>query len=199
MAERRPDLAREHRLHDRFRGPPAAEGLTGQVPGVAAGRSNVARLGARGASGRMPLPRAGRPTARAVKASAPLQTAARRPLVVVVAATPNYLRQASQNLGKYRVYCPYTVLCTRLVCVSPRARARARDGRADAQPGDARRGERGAQSARALRSTTREAEIRGGLLIRGGRERKRGRPYTTTSYGPGSSGGYTSPDQGKPA
>ena len=50
----------------------------------------------------MPLPRAGHPTARAVKASAPLQTAARRPLVVVVvAATPNYLRQASQNLGKY--------------------------------------------------------------------------------------------------
>ena len=50
-------------------------------------------------------------TARAVesvKASAPLQTAARRPLVVVVvvvvvvvATTPNYLRQASQNLGKY--------------------------------------------------------------------------------------------------
>ena len=75
---------------------------------VAAGRSNVARLGARGASGRMPLPRAGHPTARAVKASAPLKTAARRPLVVVVvvvvvvvAATPNYLRQASQNLGKY--------------------------------------------------------------------------------------------------
>ena len=42
------------------------QGLTGQVPGVAAGRSNVARLGARGASGRMPLPRAGHPTARAV-------------------------------------------------------------------------------------------------------------------------------------
>ena len=46
------------------------------------------------------------PTARAVKASAPLKTAARRPcvvvvVVVVVAATPNYLRQASQNLGKY--------------------------------------------------------------------------------------------------
>ena len=79
------------------------EGLTGQVPGVAAGRSNVARLGARGASGRMPLPRAGHPTARAVKASAPLKTAARRPcVVVVVATTPNYLRQASQNLGKYR-------------------------------------------------------------------------------------------------
>ena len=57
-------------------------------------------------SGRMPLPRAGHPTARAVKASAPLKTAARRPcvvvvVVVVVAATPNYLRQASQNLGKY--------------------------------------------------------------------------------------------------
>ena len=92
--------------------------------GVAAGRSNVARLGARGASGRMPLPRAGHPTARAVKASAPLQTAARRPLVVVVvvvvvAATPNYLRQASQNLGKYiNLYetttnpavCPFYVL-----------------------------------------------------------------------------------------
>ena len=53
----------------------------------------------------MPLPRAGHPTARAVKASAPLKTAARRPLVVVVAATPNYLRQASQNLGKY-TYSP---------------------------------------------------------------------------------------------
>ena len=53
----------------------------------------------------MPLPRAGHPTARAVKASAPLKTAARRPCVVVVVVvrtpTPNYLRQASQNLGKY--------------------------------------------------------------------------------------------------
>ena len=42
-----------------------------------------------------------------VKASAPLQTAARRPLVMVVVVvvvrtpTPNYLRQTSQNLGKY--------------------------------------------------------------------------------------------------
>ena len=42
-----------------------------------------------------------------MKASAPLQTAARKDLVVVVvvvvvvAATPNYLWQASQNLGKY--------------------------------------------------------------------------------------------------
>ena len=57
----------------------------------------------------MPLPRAGHPTARAVKASAPLKTAARRPcvvvVVVVVAATPNYLRQASQNLGKYFTGC----------------------------------------------------------------------------------------------
>ena len=96
----------------RWRRPGAAEGLTGQVPGVAAGRSNVARLGARGASGRMPLPRAGRPTARAVKASAPLQTAARRPLVVVVvAATPNYLRQASQNLGKYSSSLELLVYC----------------------------------------------------------------------------------------
>lgn len=61
MAERRPDRAREHYLHDRFLGPPH-EGLTGQV---ATAGSDVARLGARGASGRMPLPRAGRPTARA--------------------------------------------------------------------------------------------------------------------------------------
>ena len=56
----------------------------------------------------MPLPRAGHPTARAVKASAPLKTAARRPCVVVVVVvvrtpTPNYLRQASQNLGKYNL------------------------------------------------------------------------------------------------
>ena len=45
-----------------------------------------------------------RNTPRAVKASAPLKTAARRPCVVVVVVrtpTPNYLRQASQNLGKY--------------------------------------------------------------------------------------------------
>ena len=61
----------------------------------------------------MPLPRAGHPTARAVKASAPLKTAARRPCVVVVVVvvrtpTPNYLRQASQNLGKYasEAKCP---------------------------------------------------------------------------------------------
>ena len=45
-------------------------------------------------SGRMPLPRAGRPTARAVKASAPLKTAARRPLVVVVAAKLRITSQA---------------------------------------------------------------------------------------------------------
>jgi hypothetical protein len=62
MAERRPDRAREHHLHDRFLHSGAAEGLTGQV---ATAGSDVARLGARGASGRMPLPRAGRPTARA--------------------------------------------------------------------------------------------------------------------------------------
>ena len=72
----------------------------------------------------MPLPRAGHPTARAVKASAPLKTAARRPcvvvvVVVVVAATPNYLRQASQNLGKY-IYPEYAVVLSALlsqVCV----------------------------------------------------------------------------------
>ena len=49
--------------------------------------------------------RDGHPTARAVKASAPLKTAARRPCVVVVVVvrtpTPNYLRQASQNLLTY--------------------------------------------------------------------------------------------------
>ena len=61
----------------------------------------------------MPLPRAGHPTARAVKASAPLKTAARRPCVVVVVVvvvrtpTPNYLRQASQNLGTYKLYLLY--------------------------------------------------------------------------------------------
>ena len=31
MAERRPDLAREHRLHDRFRGPPRASPVRFQV------------------------------------------------------------------------------------------------------------------------------------------------------------------------
>ena len=65
----------------------------------------------------MPLPRAGHPTARAVKASAPLKTAARRPcvvvvVVVVVATTPNYLRQASQNLGKYHSTLQWGMLHT---------------------------------------------------------------------------------------
>ena len=66
------------------------------------------RARAQSAGGRPGLGRAGHPTARAVKASAPLKTAARRPcvvvVVVVVAATPNYLRQASQNLGKYKAF-----------------------------------------------------------------------------------------------
>ena len=73
--------------------PVPARAYTGKAPRARQHRA-VGRLSA-GA------PRAGHPTARAVKASAPLKTAARRPLVVVVAATPNYLRQASQNLGKY--------------------------------------------------------------------------------------------------
>ena len=76
----------------------------------------------RGASGRMPLPRAGHPTARAVKASAPLKTAARRPLVVVVvvvvAATPNYLRQASQNMGGSTL-TDFTLLTCLLTLLAP--------------------------------------------------------------------------------
>ena len=79
---------------------------------VAAGRSNVARLGARGASGRMPLPRAGHPTARAVlrrESERSTQNGRAKTfggwvgvvVVVVRTPTPNYLRQASQNLGKY--------------------------------------------------------------------------------------------------
>ena len=59
---------------------------------------------------------------------APLPTAGRRHLVVVVAATPNYLRQASQNLGKYiRYVCVFTdhsssTLLVGVVCV-PRSRS----------------------------------------------------------------------------
>ena len=106
MAERRPDLAREHRLHDRFRGTPRASPVRFQVSRPAdrtsRGWARVVPL----AECRFPGPAARRLGLERVKASAPLQTAARRPcvvvvVVVVVAATPNYLRQASQNLGKY--------------------------------------------------------------------------------------------------
>ena len=110
MAERRPDLAREHRLHDRFRGPPRASPVRFQVSRPADRTSRGWARGVPLAECRFPGPAARRLGLESVKARAPLQTAARRPLVVVVvvvvvAATPNYLRQASQNLGKY--VCTY--------------------------------------------------------------------------------------------
>ena len=61
-----------------------------------------------------------------MKASAPLKTAARRPcvvvVVVVVATTPNYLRQASQNLGKY-VFKYGPILGAYVFTTTPLARA----------------------------------------------------------------------------
>ena len=108
MAERRPDLAREHRLHDCFRGLPRALPVRFQVSRPADRTSRGWARGVPLAECRFPGPAARRLGLESVKARAPLQTAARRPLVVVVvvvvvvvAATPNYLRQASQNLGKY--------------------------------------------------------------------------------------------------
>ena len=67
-------------------------------------RREAGREGCLWPDARFPGPAARRLGLESVKASAPLPTAARRPcvvVVVVVAATPNYLRQASQNLGKY--------------------------------------------------------------------------------------------------
>lgn len=102
MAERRPDLAREHRLHDRFRWPPRASPVRFQVSRPADRTSRGWARGTPLAGCRFPGPATRRLGLESVKASAPLPTAARRPcVVVVVAATPNYLRQASQNLGKY--------------------------------------------------------------------------------------------------
>ena len=61
MAERRPDRAREHLLHHRSRGPPGASPVRFQVSRLLRDCriERPARLGARGASGRMPLPRQG--------------------------------------------------------------------------------------------------------------------------------------------
>ena len=111
MAERRPDLAREHRLHDRFRGPPRASPVRFQKVSRPADRTS--RGWARGvplAECRFPGPatrRLGRLRRESERSTAPGICAPLREnlwwcvVVVVVAATPNYLRQASQNLGKY--------------------------------------------------------------------------------------------------
>ena len=85
MAERRPDLAREHRLHDRFRGPPRASPVRFQVSRPADRTSRGWARGVPLAECRFPGPatrRLGR--LRRESERAPLQTAARRPLVVVV-------------------------------------------------------------------------------------------------------------------
>ena len=101
MAERRPDLAREHRLHDRFWGPPRASPVRFQV-------SRPADRTSRGWARGVPLAECRFPQGRPPDGSggeserSTQNGRARRPcVVVVVAATPNYLRQASQNLGKY--------------------------------------------------------------------------------------------------
>ena len=109
MAERRPDLAREHRLHDRFRGPPRASPVRFQVSRPADRTSRGWARGVPLAECRFPGPatrRLGRLRRESERSTAPGTARPRRPLVVVVvvvvvAATPNYLRQASQNLGKY--------------------------------------------------------------------------------------------------
>jgi hypothetical protein len=66
MAERRPDLAREHRLHDRFRGPPRASPVRFQVSQQADRTSRGWARGVPLAECRFPGPAS--PTARAVKA-----------------------------------------------------------------------------------------------------------------------------------
>ena len=110
MAERRPDLAREHRLHDRFRGPPRASPVRFQVSRPADRTSRGWARGVPLAECRFPGPatrRLGRLRRESERSTAPGICAPLREnlwwcvVVVVVAATPNYLRQASQNLGKY--------------------------------------------------------------------------------------------------
>ena len=105
MAERRPDLAREHRLHDRFRGPPRASPVRFQVSRPADRTSRGWARGVPLAECRFPGPAARRlgRLRRESERSTPNGRAKTLwvVVVVVVAATPNYLRQASQNLGKY--------------------------------------------------------------------------------------------------
>ena len=110
MAERRPDLAREHRLHDRFRGPPRASPVRFQVSRPADRASRGWARGVPLAECRFPGPatrRLGRLRRESERSTAPGICAPLREnlwwcvVVVVVAAPPNYLRQASQNLGKY--------------------------------------------------------------------------------------------------
>ena len=129
MAERLPDLAREHRLHDRFRGPPRASPVRFQVSRPADRTSRGWARGVPLAESRFPGPatrRLGRLRRESERSTAPGICAPLREnlwwcvVVVVVAATPNYLRQASQNLGKYRstnvtrVVCSYTACSSRL-------------------------------------------------------------------------------------
>ena len=110
MAERRPDLAREHRLHDRFRGPPRASPVRFQVSRPADRTSRGWARGVPLAECRFPGPaarRLGRLRRESERSTPSIRAPLREDLwwcvvVVVVAATPNYLRQASQNLGKYK-------------------------------------------------------------------------------------------------
>ena len=87
MAERRPDLAREHRLHDSFRGPPRASPVRfSRCRGRPIERREAGREGCLwpNAASQLGRPPDGSGGERTVKASAPLKTAARRPCVVVV-------------------------------------------------------------------------------------------------------------------
>ena len=114
MAERLPDLAREHRLHDRFRGPPRASPVRFQVSRPADRTSRGWARGVPLAECRFPGPaarRIGRLRRENERSTSwHLSTAPREPCVIIVVVvvvvvrtpTPNYLRQASQNLGKYR-------------------------------------------------------------------------------------------------
>jgi hypothetical protein len=91
-------------LHARFRGPPRASPVRFQVSQPADRTSLGWARGVPLGECRFPGPttrRLGR-LRRESERSTPSVAAARRPCLVVVAATPNYLRQASQNLGKYK-------------------------------------------------------------------------------------------------
>ena len=110
MAERRPDLAREHRLHDRFRGPPRASPVRFQVSRPADRTSRGWARGVPLAECRFPGPATRRLGRLRRESERSTQNGRAKTLVVVVVVvvvatpTPNYLRQASQNLGKYPRY-----------------------------------------------------------------------------------------------